>query len=262
MKRFPFCLTLLLVGTAFLAMPLQEASAQRGGRGVGGGARPAISGGRGVPVGGARGVGGFGVGGFNRAGFGFNNSFRTGFPYRYGYPFRGYGFGWYGGWYPYSWPYSYYGSGPIWVGDFFGGYAYDYVPPGSAYGPPSLGSAGGYMPIQPDQMPGGDPNARPLNALVQVYVPTDDAELWFNGFKTVSSGQKREFTTPELTPGKLYSYEVRTRWMQDGKQFDRTRTLQVQAGAQAVMTFSPNDREELPIPKEQVLPMPSPKNEG
>ena len=267
MNRLPFSYIVVVICAVFLGMPLEEALAQRGGRGgaVGGGGRGVgVAGGRSGPVGGGGRavVGGFGgrpgVAGFGRPGFGYG---RLGYG-GYGFGYGGLGLGYYGGFYPYSWPYSYYPSGPVWVGDFFGGYAYDYVPPVPAY-PPAPAIPGGYMPLPPGQMPPMDSDQRPrvFTALVQIYVPTDSAELWFNGVKTAATGLKREFTTPELAPGRLYSYEVRARWMADGKQIDVTRTLQVQAGAQAVLVISATDREQLPLPtaKQLELPLPTPK---
>jgi uncharacterized protein (TIGR03000 family) len=79
-------------------------------------------------------------------------------------------------------------------------------------------------------------------------VPTDDAELWFNGFKTQTKGQKREFLTPELLPGQTFTYELKLRWTVDGKDLERTRNVRVQSGVQSVVNFLVDDREQLPAP--------------
>jgi uncharacterized protein (TIGR03000 family) len=255
---------------------------------------------RGGSIGGARGgIGGIGAFGGRGAIGGFGGAYgRYGYPYGYGYN-RGFGYGGfvyggfgygglgyggylYGGMWPAyyggylgdnAWPYYYAPYNRVWTGDFFGGYGYDYLPPDQGPYPPGV-PIGGYVPSYPQpqggfapplgQMPPNpnDYSGKPkiLSATVVIHLPVDSAELWFNGVKTSALGLKREFTTPDLLPGKLYTYEVRARWMQDGKQFDQTRTLQVQAGSQSILAFSPNDREVLPLPTpKQELPQPTPK---
>ena len=78
-----------------------------------------------------------------------------------------------------------------------------------------------------------------------------NAELWFNGVKTQQTGTKRTFTTPELAPGKVYSYEIRARWMEKGQEYDQTRTVTVQPGAQVVFAFFAGAKEQLPPPVEK-----------
>ena len=87
----------------------------------------------------------------------------------------------------------------------------------------------------------------PMAAAVQVIVPHESAELWFNGVKTQTSGPRREFVTPELPPGQSYTYEVRVRWTQDGKIYELTRFVTVQAGGQATLNLL-DLREQLPPP--------------
>ena len=56
------------------------------------------------------------------------------------------------------------------------------------------------------------------------------AEIWVNGVKTKQTGESRYFFSPPLTPGKKYSYQMRLRWMKDGKPVEETQRLSVQAG--------------------------------
>jgi uncharacterized protein (TIGR03000 family) len=58
-------------------------------------------------------------------------------------------------------------------------------------------------------------------AHVTVRVPSD-AELWFGGTKLASDGTVRVFNSPALKPGKLYDYEVKVSWRQDGRPVTRT----------------------------------------
>jgi CRISPR-associated Cas5-like protein len=56
------------------------------------------------------------------------------------------------------------------------------------------------------------------------------AEIWVNGVKTKQTGESRYFFSPPLTPGKKYSYQIRLRWMKDGKPVEETQRILVQAG--------------------------------
>jgi uncharacterized protein (TIGR03000 family) len=56
------------------------------------------------------------------------------------------------------------------------------------------------------------------------------AEIWVNGVKTKQTGESRYFYSPPLTPGKKYSYQIRLRWMKDGKPIEETQRILVQAG--------------------------------
>jgi uncharacterized protein (TIGR03000 family) len=55
------------------------------------------------------------------------------------------------------------------------------------------------------------------------------AEIWVNGVKTKQTGELRHFFSPPLTPGKKYSYQIRLRWMKDGKSVEETHRIFVQA---------------------------------
>ena len=57
-----------------------------------------------------------------------------------------------------------------------------------------------------------------------VTVPAD-AEVWFDGAKTAQAGPYREFVSPPLRPGRSYSYDVRARWKDGGREVDRTRRV-------------------------------------
>jgi uncharacterized protein (TIGR03000 family) len=255
MKLSPLPIAAVAACFALLGLVPSEARAQRrGGGAVGGGMvrGGAVVGGGGV----VRSAGiyhpGTVYGNYygNRYGYGYGNpgyyryspGYYRYYPGYYGFGIGlGFGYPYYYGGYSYAWPY-YDPYDRVAVGSFFGGYAYDYVPP-TTVSPPG-GAIGGYM---PSYQPGaGNPQIR--SASVQVAVPAPDAELWFNGAKTQTLGLKREFTTPDLPAGQTFTYEVRARWMQEGKQFDQTRTLTVSAGSQSGVVFSASDREILPQP--------------
>jgi len=56
------------------------------------------------------------------------------------------------------------------------------------------------------------------------------AEIWVNGIKTKQTGESRYFFSPPLTPGEKYSYQMRLRWMKDGKPVEETQRILIQAG--------------------------------
>jgi uncharacterized protein (TIGR03000 family) len=66
-------------------------------------------------------------------------------------------------------------------------------------------------------------------AHLRVRVPPG-AELWFDDTKMPQAGPVRQFRTPPLTPGKGYYYEVRARWITDGRENSQTRTVFVAPG--------------------------------
>ncbi len=67
-----------------------------------------------------------------------------------------------------------------------------------------------------------------------------DAEIWVNGVKTKQSGESRYFFSPPLVAGKKYSYQVRLRWMKDGKPVEETQHILVQAGQTIRRDFTPS----------------------
>jgi uncharacterized protein (TIGR03000 family) len=158
---------------------------------------------------------GFNHGGFNR---GFNHGFNRGglwFPGSYGY---------YGAWpysYGYSYPYSYdpysYGSlSPSYDSGYYDSYGDLTSPYPDSYSP---------APAQPD-----------TSARVTVSVPAD-AEVWFEGSKRPATGSVREYQSPPLTPGVRYTYDIRARWNENGKEVTQTQQVEVAAGTHVNVHF-------------------------
>jgi uncharacterized protein (TIGR03000 family) len=121
------------------------------------------------------------------------------------------------GWSGYYNP-GYYYSSP---GNYNQGYAPGYYSQGTGYG--------GYQSFYPS-------NPNPNQAYVRLQVP-QDAEVWFDGQKTQSTGPDRLYVTPPLDRSKNYSYEIKARWMENGQPVERTRTVNIQAGTQASESF-------------------------
>jgi uncharacterized protein (TIGR03000 family) len=176
-------------------------------------------------------------------------------PFGLGNPVFGYGYGGfgYGGWgyYPggigfnYS-PLAYGGpwgrSWSGWAGNpYYNGY-------NAALGAQSMYSGPGYssapLTISYVAYAGrGSSSWRPVDftapeqpAKVEVLVPAG-AELWFDGEKTSQTGGERTFHTPPLEKGRSYHYDVRARWVADGRTFDQTQQVPVYAGGRVSVAF-------------------------
>lgn len=63
---------------------------------------------------------------------------------------------------------------------------------------------------------------------ITIRVP-ENADIWFNGEKTVQKGTFRDFVSPQLPEGK-YSYEIKARWMENGREVTLIRKLEVIPG--------------------------------
>jgi uncharacterized protein (TIGR03000 family) len=206
-KMVSFGGALLLVGALVFATPGPSAAASPGGRAGG------------AHVGGAH-VGGVHVGGFHgdfRGGVrGFGVGPRFGFR-GYGYGGLGYPYGGLGdyGYYPYSDTYGY-------------PYSDTYVVPDTTL----YGSSEASEPSA-DAPPAAIPDQR---AHVTVTVPPN-AQVWFNGTLTTSTGSDRHFDSPPLTSGRQYTYDVRATWNQDGQPVTQEQKVTVTAGAYVSAVF-------------------------
>jgi uncharacterized protein (TIGR03000 family) len=85
---------------------------------------------------------------------------------------------------------------------------------------------------------GRDTAAQDNEARIRVIVP-ENAKLWFDGKETKQGGQVRMFESPELKPGKEYSYDVKAQWKdQNGKDVTQTRSIDVSANSQQTVDFT------------------------
>jgi len=72
--------------------------------------------------------------------------------------------------------------------------------------------------------------------LITVTVP-GDAQIWFEGSKTTQTGTTRQFVSPALKPGLNYTYTLRVRRSENGRDVDETRKLSVRAGESVTLNF-------------------------
>jgi uncharacterized protein (TIGR03000 family) len=77
---------------------------------------------------------------------------------------------------------------------------------------------------------------REREARVTVHVP-GDAEVWFDSYRTTSLGSVRRFSTPPLVRGREYTYEIKVRWQENGRDVTQKQEVPVKAGADLQVTF-------------------------
>lgn len=214
--------TLLLAGAVMFATPALS-WAQRGGR-IGG-----------AHFGGAR-IGGasFGRGYYGGARIG---GYRGGL---YGYGYRGYR-GYYGAYFPGYGGYYYpdYGGAYYPYGDWGVGYGAGY---GDNYYDPTTTDGNSYVspvppPIQYEPSYANAVVAPDTTAHLTVKVPAD-AGVYIGGVKMNTPGTVREFTSPPLTPGSQYTYQIAARWIDNGRLVTQKREVQVTAGQHVDVDFS------------------------
>jgi uncharacterized protein (TIGR03000 family) len=147
------------------------------------------------------------------------------------------GWGCYGGW-DYGCCYSgYYGG---WGYPVCCGYSYPYYSYATPYYAPMVASSANYsyaMPASASNDPAGGAAQGNNAALIDVDCPAN-AQIFFDGNPTAQTGGQRRFLSPELAPGKTYTYEVRATWVgSDNKAVTQTREVQVQAGKRSSANF-------------------------
>jgi len=139
--------------------------------------------------------------------------------------------GYYRGGYGYGLPYgSNYGYAPYYASPsyYYASPSYYYTAPATVYAPPVTRYQSYYPPVayQPDN-----------TAIIEVVVPAG-AQLWIDGNSTAQTGTVRYFTTPPLTPGQTFTYDVRATWTDSSAgPVTQQRTVQVQAGQQSAVNF-------------------------
>jgi uncharacterized protein (TIGR03000 family) len=120
--------------------------------------------------------------------------------------------------------YPYYSSPYLYRTYQDGIWAYHYYPPNTIYAPPAPPAARKEAPAK-------------QTAVLNIFVPVEDATVWIEGKKTDQKGMKRRFESPLLEHGASYLYEVRVEWMQNGKKVVRSEDIPVRAGRESSLHF-------------------------
>ena|SRR5579871_4062175 len=108
--------------------------------------------------------------------------------------------------------------------------------------------------------PEGPTNEPSKLAYIRVRVPAD-AELWLNGEKRSQRGTVREFATPALDPDRVYVYNVRARWTEEGGiNVEKTLRVRTISGTRVMVNFvRPPAEQPRRITRAPVAPGPAPR---
>jgi uncharacterized protein (TIGR03000 family) len=79
-------------------------------------------------------------------------------------------------------------------------------------------------------------NRQESPTFVTVRVPSQDAQIWFDDYRTQQRGMERRYQSPPLEAGR-YSYQVRIKWRENGQEMTRTRTVNVRPGQMVMVDF-------------------------
>jgi uncharacterized protein (TIGR03000 family) len=93
-------------------------------------------------------------------------------------------------------------------------------------------------------------------ATIRVYVPAN-AQIVFDGYKTVQTGVLRRFQSPPLPVGQKFTYDMKATWKANGKEVVQEKKLYVQAGQETTVDLRPDDEKTpdviyVPTPQEVV----------
>jgi uncharacterized protein (TIGR03000 family) len=160
---------------------------------------------------------GQGYPGYGRGYYGpWEGSYGRGYPGYYGYGWNTPGYRWS----DYNWgtPYYYSGNNPSYYSQGMEGNYYTETPgAGQSYGT----SAGADIENQ---------------VMIGVRVPAN-AEVWFEDQKTSQTGNVRNFVSPPLQSDQKYTYHIRARWTENGRQVEKDRKLEVHPGDRLFVNF-------------------------
>jgi uncharacterized protein (TIGR03000 family) len=135
--------------------------------------------------------------------------------------------GCYGGGYVYS---GCYGSC---YGGCWGGYMMPAAPAGAPEKPPEK------MPKPTDGKDKKDEASVPAPATIVVSLPAD-AKLAIDDHLTASTSEARVFVSPELAPGKDFTYTLKAEIMRDGQKLTATERVSVRAGQETRVSLNPS----------------------
>jgi uncharacterized protein (TIGR03000 family) len=77
---------------------------------------------------------------------------------------------------------------------------------------------------------------------LRVFVPRPDARVWIDNNATRQMGYDRVFESPQLEPGKRYSYQVKATWMDNnGQEVTKEKTVDVTPGQMSTVRFGDDD---------------------
>jgi uncharacterized protein (TIGR03000 family) len=75
-------------------------------------------------------------------------------------------------------------------------------------------------------------------AAIEVRVPTENAEVFFENIPVQQQGRVRQFVSPSIQAGLTHYYKIRARWMADGQPQEQTRSVGVRANEKVIVDFN------------------------
>src|SRR5262249_27822524 len=109
--------------------------------------------------------------------------------------------------------------------------------------PPATTVPSGGVPAAPAPgvapLPGTSTSTMRADGLLSVNVP-EDAKIYVNGQATTSTGESRQYVSPDLASGFNYDYEVRAEVVRDGRTVEQVKKIDVRAGETANLAFDFN----------------------
>lgn len=135
---------------------------------------------------------------------------------------------------------------PYWGEPYYGYYPYAYpryVYPVVPISPPSRAEyyvvPPAYAPAAPNGQLAPPRLATSANtAEITILLPVADAEVTVDDYQVRSSGTRRLLESPELQPGKNYTYTITATWKEGEHTVRQTRQVTVQAGSRVAVDFT------------------------
>lgn len=96
----------------------------------------------------------------------------------------------------------------------------------------------GTTPVKPFAAPALPQHPAPVAgcARLSIEVPAN-AVVWLEDKPTAQTGASRQFVSPQLDPGVTYTYTVKARWIEGGRQLEQVQHVPVQAGHLRTVVF-------------------------
>jgi uncharacterized protein (TIGR03000 family) len=161
-------------------------------------------------------------------GFGLGTGFGL---FGWGSPWFGWGPSWFG------WGSPWFGWGSPWIGDDYFSPSWDFPDFSPAYtATPGVDQNQAFL--------NGQPAGRPEQgvATIQVVVPAEDAEVFFDGTPTRQRGRQRVFQTPVIAPGQEFTYTVTATWTENGQAMRGEDRVTVRPGSGTLVNFTSGPR--------------------
>jgi uncharacterized protein (TIGR03000 family) len=135
---------------------------------------------------------------------------------------------------------------PYWGEPYYGYYPYvypRYVYPVVPIAPPSTAEYHVVPRAYPSASPNGELTAPRIatsrnTAEITIILPVADAEVTVEDYPVRTGGPRRVLESPELQPGKLYTYTITATWKQGEETVRKKKQVTVQAGSRVVVDFT------------------------